>query len=121
MEVADLIGKPYRLGGRGPDDYDCAGLAIALQSRQGRAVAIPDSPQEKEDRVAAMLRILRSGWLEIPAPQVGCLVFLRQAHVGTMIDRIRFVHCTSADGSVFVERLDDPEWRRSVGGFYLPR
>jgi NlpC/P60 family len=29
LDPASLIGKPYRLGGRGPDAYDCWGLVTA--------------------------------------------------------------------------------------------
>jgi cell wall-associated NlpC family hydrolase len=37
---ADLLGKPFADGGRGPDSFDCVGLAIEVQRRRG--LDIPD-------------------------------------------------------------------------------
>jgi cell wall-associated NlpC family hydrolase len=35
MEVLDLLNKPYKLNGRGPDSYDCWGLVMEVYRRLG--------------------------------------------------------------------------------------
>lgn len=35
LDVNDLLGKPYKAHGRGPDNFDCYGLVIEVESRLG--------------------------------------------------------------------------------------
>ncbi len=118
----DLIGKPYRLNGRGPDFFDCAGLAIEMQSRRGCLLQIPETPADELGQVSAMRRILREAWSPIREAQPGCLVFFPgQQHVGTMVDARRFLHTDSDLGESCIEALNAPAWRRKKRLFYLPR
>ena len=36
LDVNDLLGKPYKAHGRGPDRFDCYGLVIEVEKRLGR-------------------------------------------------------------------------------------
>ena len=38
----DLIGKPFKLGGRGPDAFDCWGLVREVMQRMRPGLALPD-------------------------------------------------------------------------------
>jgi len=41
MNINDYIGKPYLVGARGPDSYDCWGLVCAIY-KEGLGVDLPD-------------------------------------------------------------------------------
>lgn len=34
-DIQDMIGKPYASGGRGPSEYDCAGVVLEVLKRAG--------------------------------------------------------------------------------------
>ena len=119
--IEDLIGVPYRVGGRGPADYDCAGLVIELQARQGRILRIPDTGETRLSDHLAMRHVLRLKWRELRFVYPGCIVFFpSQAHVGTMIDARRFLHTTSEMGAACIEDLAAPRWKRARRSFYTP-
>ena len=120
---ADLIGKPYAEGARGPAAYDCLGLALELQRRQGRRV--PDFASTR----AEFNRQIGEGVLgpcrQISEARPGCVVLLRmtddQRHIGTMVDPWRMFH-TQRDlvTGAAVDGLLRPAWQRRVLGFYMP-
>lgn len=120
----DLLGKPFAYGGRGPESYDCYGLAREVCNRAG--VLLPEwhsvcdaaSIQEEFDAGRQLL-------VEIPVPQPLCLVLLMVhppyvSHCGIMLDRIRMIHIMQST-SVAVERIDSLAWQRRVRGFYILR
>ncbi|HSU19900.1 MAG TPA: NlpC/P60 family protein [Acidobacteriaceae bacterium] len=119
---ADLIGKPYAEGARGPEAFDCLGLVLELQRRQGRPLPAYDSTPEE------FARQHREGVLgpcrEIAAPEPGCIVLLRmlhgERHLGTMIDPYRMLHTLRDVGRACSEGLRSPVWARRVMGYYLP-
>ena len=45
MTWDDLIGKPYKLGGSGPDSYDCFGLAVKALDRMGKPLDLSVAEQ----------------------------------------------------------------------------
>jgi cell wall-associated NlpC family hydrolase len=117
----DLIGTPFKYGGRGPEAYDCYGLVMELQRRMG--IEIPDykSPQNMGE-IASLLACEIPRWIEVPrAP--GTVVALRigryVSHVGLMIDNDRMVHTWEQSGGVCVECMYD--WERRVAGFFRYR
>lgn len=121
--LSDLIGLPYELGGRGPTAYDCAGLVMEMQRRQGLPGGIPDTGDSKMSDHLTMRRVLQAAWREIEQPEPGCIVFFASdAHVGTMIDDgVRFLHTSSLRGSALIELLDGPLWLRKRRLFYVQR
>lgn len=122
MKYRDLIGAPYKLGGRGPAEYDCAGLVIEVQMRQGIPLSIPHSPHDAAQQLVSMLRILRGAWQELERPRPGCIVFFpTEGHVGTMLDRFRFLHTTSEVGDAHIDSLESELWRTKRRAFYVPK
>ena len=116
--VADLIGKPYQDGGRGPEVYDCEGMFLELQRRRGY-ISSPPQLGTKEQRARAWLHIASREWTQLDRPQPGCAVFFSgDLHVGTMYDRTRFVHTSSELGRSFLDRLDSPHWKAKTPLFY---
>ncbi|QNI37531.1 C40 family peptidase [Edaphobacter albus] len=118
MIVDDLIGKPYRLGGRGPDGYDCAGLVVELLCRRNIPIRIPDTTDSRTRNVIAMQTILAARWAGVEKPFRGCLVFLKPDHVGVMVNRRQFIHAAEDIGQVCIEYLDSGVWRPRFDGFY---
>ncbi len=119
----DLIGKPFEDGGRGPGTFDCLGLAIEMQRRQGRAVGNYASTIEEFHREYSAG--LFGPCAQLCRPAAGCVVLLRtgihERHVGTMLDAYTMLHTMSGmAGGAAIERLLAPEWTRRVLGYYLP-
>lgn len=119
MRIDDLIGKPYKHGARGPDEFDCAGLAVFLQERKhGIKIPVPESVESEARNLISMQKIISSSWVELAAPVLDCLIFFTGAHVGTYIGYGRFIHTSEAIGHACIERLKSPLWCCSVRGFY---
>jgi len=120
MRIDDLIGRPYKRGGRGPESYDCAGLVVEVLRRRGIDLKIPETPEAEADQLAAMQAILRAQWVGIERPLPGCLVFFRgvPGHVAVMLNATRFIHVAEDVGQVCLERLEGPVWPRRFVGYY---
>lgn len=117
----DLLGKPWREDARGPDAYDCLGLAIEVQRRRG--LTVPDfvsSEAELHRQQASGGFLTDCQQLEVAQP--GCLALVKTGvnkhHVGIMIDRFRILHTTEQTKGVVVERILGPLWERRIVGFY---
>ena len=91
VDVNDLIGKPYRLGGRGPDAYDCWGLVREVLRRMLPGQALPDwaSDQMSKDRQ----RQLMAGHVPLYCDRTTelahgvLLLSLRAGHIAIVVDR----------------------------------
>ena len=123
----ELIGRPYRAGGQGPDAFDCWGLVRWVMARQfGRE--LPAIPVDAAD-LRTVLTVFRDHperrrWRPVSAPIDGDCVLMRQSrhpvHVGVWlnVDEGGVLHAVSGNGVVF-QRLRDllaSGWR--VEGFY---
>ena len=120
---ADLIGKPYSANARGPEAFDCLGLALELQRRQGHQLA--DYASTAEEFALRFNVGVLGPCIETPWPVPGCAVLFRMLHdtrhIGTMIDRWSFLHTLEGRaGGAGIERLLDVAWQRRVIGFYSP-
>jgi cell wall-associated NlpC family hydrolase len=125
MRYDDLIGKPFKYGGRGPDEYDCYGLMMEVFRRMG--VKLPDyfSTDQDDANAVQITDGVAQDWQRIAEPEVGCGVTLRLScdhptlttHVGVVVDADLFLH-TRAKVGVVAERLSHPVWQRKVTGFF---
>ena len=117
-EFDDLIGKPFQLGGRGPDSFDCYGLVREAYYRE-HGVLIPDyrSPSD-QGRIAALMANQLVLW-ERTECAPGAVILFRVlgygSHVGFIRPDNRFMHTWEASGGVVIERLDASWERRSLG------
>lgn len=128
-DVSDLIGKPWANKGRGPDVYDCWGLAMEVCARFGRA--IPDyginalAAQMINKTYACLLGDAEIGagpWDIIFRPEPGDIVAFKNAdsivsHVGVFLGNGLFTH-VQADIRVSIERVNAIEWKNRVAGYY---
>lgn len=119
-EWSDLVGKPFRLGGRGPDAYDCYGLVMEIGRRAG--VNLPDlqSPEHLSEVASA----IESGidlWEPCEA-HPGAIVTLRVcdpkrvSHVGVVLPFDQVLHAWAPAGGVCKEPLAN--WKRRILGYY---
>jgi cell wall-associated NlpC family hydrolase len=131
LRIDDLLGKPFQDGGRGPDSYDCWGLAVEVFRRYG--MTLPDYQIGCHDTAAIFDRYNAEKqhrfWKEVTAdpavPAVPALIFMRFAapvgnHVGVYIGQGRFIHARAKTRSC-IERVDSPQWQKAIIGYYVPR
>lgn len=103
--IADIAlaqtGKPYVLGGNGPSNFDCSGLAYYAMTNAGFGVS----------RLSASAYSEYSAWTKVTGTsslQKGDLVFFHSdtssyiSHMGIYIGNGQFVHASSGQGKVMV-------------------
>lgn len=125
--ATEYIGLPWVAGGRGPTQFDCWGLFLAIQrERFGRV--LPEIPLDADD-LALLARAFRDHperrrWERVALPAEGDAVLLRRSrhpvHVGVWLaaDGGGVLHCVKGAGVVF-QRLPELElhgWR--IEGYY---
>src|SRR5579864_5775045 len=112
---ADLIGKPYRDHGRGPDFYDCFGVLIEVERRMGNQLPDYISNPDTLDEIRV------HDWQEVLKPEPGDGILIRSVdprwHVGVVINSCEMVHIRR-DAHVCVERFDGILWKKRIEGFY---
>lgn len=110
--AVSLLGVPYRYGGNSPDSgFDCSGY-VAHVYRHVSGIELPRTSHE-------MSRVGRS--VRNDELQPGDLVFfntLRRkfSHVGIYLGDNNFIHSPSSGGSIRIDELDNPYWRRAYNG-----
>jgi cell wall-associated NlpC family hydrolase len=123
---SDLIGKPWRAGARGPDAYDCLGVAMKITRRRG--IALPEYESSAEERARSFDedRGVLGPARAIEGPEPGAVVLLRSIgfytglHLGVMLGPYSMIHACEGVGSVIIEPLARSVWAKRVIGFYLP-
>lgn len=116
----DLIGKPFAIGARGPDKFDCYGLVGELYKRLGMMIPEVRSPEEQE-RMSKQLFDTSQLWTPCEVGMGSVLTFRigrYVSHVGMIVSPTQFVHVwEGARLGVAVERIS--EWERRIVGSYL--
>lgn len=124
LAYIDLIGRPFEFGARGPEAYDCWGLVMAVSRRFGRE--LPDFGAGCEfdpTAIHTVFKRVRTAGRRVGSAQQGDVVTLNyphpgwMGHVGIVVAPNLFLHARSSTGSI-CERLDAPQWRRRIEGFY---
>ncbi len=119
---ADLIGKPFLEGARGPEAYDCWGLLQAVLRRMGH------NPTDFPSDPALLLQAVSDEWQPLDREPIepGDGILLRSTiaryvwHVGVVVSPGRYLHARESVGAC-VERFDTPAVRRRTAGFYRYR
>jgi len=126
IDIADLIGKPYKEGGRGPANYDCWGICMAAAARA--SIELPDIevPEGSELRAKIIEEQSQTRFRRIDTPGAYSISLFRiiddankiKWHVGLVLENGRdFIHTTGKMG-VNISSLADPLWRLFLEGFY---
>ncbi len=118
----DLLGKRFEYGGRGPDAFDCYGLAVELYRRAG--LALPDyaSSADNEFQANGFADGAHRYFDRVVMPQELDIILFQilprfVTHCGVYVGHGRFVHITSKI-SVACEALSSPIWQDKQRGFY---
>lgn len=125
IQYLDLLGAPFRYGGRGNDgSYDCYGLAIEIYKRAGLELPFyesSDSPEVQALRFAQGAEIYLEP-VKTPEP-LDFLMFQIipkfVSHCGIYLGHGKFIHITSRT-SVTVEQLA-LGWQDKLRGIYRLR
>lgn len=120
MEYIDLLGKPFKYGGRCLEDggLDCYGVVVEMGRRTGQQ--FPERQfSENLDVNHALMACQMDEWGRCE-PQAGAVVLIRifkfPCHVGFVINDYQFIHAWEGSGGVVVERIE--EWQKRIEGFY---
>lgn len=103
-----LIGKPYALGGKGPEKFDCSGLIYYVF----KSVNI-NLPLSTDKLVKVGIEVSRENLMP------GDLVFFKiqkDLHAGIMINKDEFIHASKSKG-VAVDSLRSFYWEKNVFTF----
>ena len=119
----DLMDKPFESLGRGPDSYDCYGLAIEVSMRLGKH--LPDFGSVVSDRIRAINKKIKNEkhkFKKIKKPEIGDIVLMSpftktESHLGIMINKSEFIQ-TTVDTGVYITRIDHPFEKDLIAGFY---
>lgn len=109
--AAELIGKPWRFGAQGPEDFDCWGLARYVQA-QHYGIEMHALGYGYEEWKLAALAIDRAEerqhWQEVTTPADGDLVLMGRSklplHIGIWIRANKtfgVLHCLDRVGVMF--------------------
>ena len=101
INIDDLVGKPYRKNGRGPEGYDCYGLAIEVEKRFGHEWEnIEDCEKNGYDFNLCLAQWkTRVSIEEVTSPQQeGDVILLKDnhgviSHIGIYLGSGMVIHC----------------------------
>ena len=123
VEYQNLVGKPYRLGARGPEYFDCWGICLELGKRVGINYPAEFTPVETIDQDKAISDGLDKDFIKIDRPEPFCIVTFKVNppfvdHCGIVLpDCLRFLH-TMKNHSTCINRLDHRILNKRIEGFY---
>jgi cell wall-associated NlpC family hydrolase len=123
----DLIGIPFKDGGRDAAGFDCYGLVMEVYRRNG--IDLPEYFAPALDSEAVSNQISQAKTLDIwqrasstepPFLSVMAIRFNSPLcnHTGVYIGDGRFIHTRERIG-VSIDRIDSPAWRHRIEGFYI--
>ena len=122
--IGDLVGMPFKPRGRGPDAYDCWGLAMEVYRRRG--IGLPDFAYGDDLEITVLNELIRGNKrliVEIDRPEPWCLVGFSlipayEHHIGVSLpDGRRFIHARRRH-RIIISRFNDQAWKRRIRGFY---
>lgn len=121
------VGLPFKDKGRGPDGYDCWGLARAILAEQFGLQGLPDyagtyaGAKDWRSVEVAVRAGLACGWAAVQDAQPGDLVILKLKghpwHCAVAVGGDWMLHVAEGTEAV-LEQWTGPLWRNRVEGFY---
>jgi cell wall-associated NlpC family hydrolase len=124
FKYGDLVGLPFKDGGRGPKAYDCWGLAVELFRRQGMHLHDYQCSSEATKQVARCMATGILDWQKLDKPEAGALVMIRMLdegwanHCGIYLAHDKFIHAYSEETGVVIDRIK--RWGPRIIGYYWP-
>lgn len=127
ISFSDLIGKPYREGGRGPDYFDCWGLCMEVARRAGQKLPDLDVVISDDARGILVEEQKKGNFIKIDKPVPFCIILFRipddnnyiKWHSATILQDCKsFINITGKT-MVSIVKLDHPFWSMFVEGLYI--
>jgi len=122
INYANLLGIPFKGGGRDLDGLDCYGVVLKVYKLFG--IDLPDwGSTLGESEIDRKFRSISGSWEKIDVPEIPSIVAFwvtnpeYVSHIGVVIDNDKFIHIREKI-SVAVERLSHPVWNIRIVGFY---
>ena len=121
LDYTDLLDKPFELGARGPDAFDCWGLCVEVGRRVGIDYPFILSPVEQSDQNDTIIKATSELFEKIEKPEPYCIstyIIHRPfvSHCGIILpDGLHFLHIM-VNHSVVRQRLD--VYQKRLEGFY---
>lgn len=126
--LESLVGKPYKIGARGPHEFDCYGLARHIQTELA-GIDMPDvvfaEASTRAQAEAMLSHPERHSWEEVPEPDARDLdlvlmgnVAKRDFHLGTYVVPVTTGMVIHTDQAVGVCVHDVPALK-AIGFNYL--
>ena len=126
FEYIDLLDKPFLLGSRGPDHYDCWGICLEIGRRVGIKYPEHFTPIDTKGQDTAIQDTRDEHFVKLDKPEPFCIVTFKinppfVDHCGIVVKNCtRFVH-TMINHSVALQRLDNKILAPRIEGFYRLR
>ena len=105
LDINDLLGKPYKAHGRGPDSFDCYGLVIEVEKRLGHIMPdiytrLSNCDKWEEDPHNIDFSKEMIGMEKTDKPSFGDVVVFfdnkgRINHTGVYLKNDDFIHCNN--------------------------
>lgn len=124
IQTSDLIGKPFKYGGRGPEFYDCYGLILECLKRYNPEGLPPDfeSTDDHQEILSIMNREKEIAWKRLSPQEAGegSILLIKvlggNTHVGFHLGGNYFLHSWEGSKMVIMERVSF--WKHKIEGFY---
>lgn len=100
IDVSDLIGAPYKDGGRSKEEgFDCYGLAIEVCRRMGKV--LPDLAYDDHSVELSCQYLPTLPLIPTDKASEGVILemtILQELHIGVCLDKRYFIHATRNQG-----------------------
>jgi cell wall-associated NlpC family hydrolase len=110
----EMVGLPYRYGGKTPKGLDCSGLVLYSYALAGKQLPVNLGGQRAASRPVPRKQMRPGDLLFFDLAEEG------RPHVGLYIGGGNFVHAPSRGKLVTTASLSNPYWRRHFSGARRP-
>ena len=110
----EMVGTPYRFGGKTPRGFDCSGLVLYSYALAGKQLPVNLGGQRAASRPVPRKQIRPGDLLFFDLTDEG------RSHVGLYVGEGTFVHAPSRGKVVSTASLSHPYWRRHFAGARRP-
>jgi cell wall-associated NlpC family hydrolase len=110
----EMVGAPYRYGGKTPKGFDCSGLVLYSYALAGRQLPVNLGGQRAASRPVPRKQVRPGDLLFFDLADEG------RSHVGLYVGGGKFVHAPSRGKLVSTASLSNPYWRRHFAGARRP-
>jgi cell wall-associated NlpC family hydrolase len=126
INISDLMDKPFKNGGRGPDEYDCYGLVREIYRRIG--IELPELFVDcyNVELINNEYQIQLQHLTPLHKPETWAIMAIKfnepkvnhfGVYLGFGIYNRCFIH-TRESANTCITSIDDYYWKRNIVGYY---